>query len=345
MDSFSWSDTIQATLKSCLPCLIVRAESGLDADEAQQSNNSWRNNLNNPNDTTANRAERARPDELEGLLADSDALSLHTNPGDRRRKAKTAAKAKKSIRVFGFDLFGRPRQPISLPEDEEGEDPLHRSRRTSSTTATSSTFDSDASPLDPTIIDAQLAAQVLGELKQKEQERQKRRERRERKRLARSLAAGGDGNEFEGFQGSGDIIHRPASISEEYGPYVEAALPPPAGGADDDEADLDGFPHFCLCLRRAASAVLSPTPAAATPWHDAETQDQKGEKPELGIHFYLRTHTISGIAHEHVVLVPRTAPAPLENMGAGKFPSAGFAGTKGRSGVHAGAFLAVRGDE
>ena len=135
-----------------------------------------------------NRIPRARPDELQGLLADpedtdvdAERMSLHSNPGAARRgKKKRRTKKKYSnsdgnprrITLFGYNLFGRGvAPPIHLPEDEE--DALyagpssHRQRKisTTSTSTTDSgsspnpsqtlltahstaTFDSDAAPLD-----------------------------------------------------------------------------------------------------------------------------------------------------------------------------------------------------
>lgn len=154
---------------------------------------------------------RARSDELEGLLAESDdaeTLSLHSNLGDRDRRRKKRRQPK-GIRLFGYDLFGRP--PIHLPEDKQ--DDIGSSRRRErapspqrTRTISSSTLDSDASPLDPSAIEELSAARVIAqaareeeERRAKEERRQKRRERRELKRAALALAMSGEA-EFEGFQ-------------------------------------------------------------------------------------------------------------------------------------------------
>ncbi|OBZ78178.1 hypothetical protein A0H81_02712 [Grifola frondosa] len=173
---------------------------------------------------------RARPDELEGLLADtSDAdaetLSLHSNLGDDRRRRKRR-RPHKIIRFFGFDLFGRP--PIHLPEsDDEG----GRSR-----TISSSTLDSDASPLDASVIEqlsaARAAAAAAAEeeaLRVKEDRRRQRRERKELKRAALAMSLNmqaTQGEQFEGFQGSGSAH-----------PPFRHAVPP---GSCDQFIEQDG---------------------------------------------------------------------------------------------------------
>jgi len=104
----------------------------------------------------------ARPDELQGLLADSsdnergETLSSHSNPGGRgrrrggKRKFKLGANGKpRRITSFGFDLFGRP--SIQLPGDDADDALLFRRHRSGSSstppiTLTTQTFDSDAAP-------------------------------------------------------------------------------------------------------------------------------------------------------------------------------------------------------
>ncbi|RPD55640.1 hypothetical protein L226DRAFT_554064 [Lentinus tigrinus ALCF2SS1-7] len=225
---FSWSDSIQATLSSCLPCF-----KSTDASDDEHEHQRPRN----PAFAHAVPPPRARPDELEGLLADAsddaDALSLHTNPGERRRKKKQKRRgAPKHIRVFGFDLFGRA-PAIQLPESDD-EDPLVVGRRRSGSgsragraggrggmgsdgrTISSSSMDSDAAPLDAAAIEALSAARQAEARareeearREKEERRRRRRERRELKKAAMAAAldvhANGD-HEFEGFQGSGPAL-------------------------------------------------------------------------------------------------------------------------------------------
>ena len=215
---FSWSDSIQAAFSSCLPCL-KSSDAPSDSDDEHQR-------PRNPAFAHAVPPPRARPDELEGLLADAsddaDALSLHTNPGERRRKKKRR-RAPKHIRMFGFDLFGRA-PAIQLPESDD-EDPLVGRRRGGSgggraggrggmgsdgRTISSSSMDSDAAPLDAAAIEELSAARLAearaleeAERREKEERRKRRRERKELKKAAMAAALDIQANgeqAFEGFQ-------------------------------------------------------------------------------------------------------------------------------------------------
>lgn len=189
MDSFSWSDGLRAALSPCLTCLKSREDS--DNEDSQNRNRG------------PDFVPRARADELEGLLADSDdaeTLSLHSNIGQGGKRKKRARRGK-TIKLFGFDLFGKP--PIHLPEDED--DSLAPPRRTR--TISSSTVDSDAAPLDPATIAQLSAARAAESVAQEEADRaakeERRRRRRERKAQKAALAAAlerGEGADFEGFQ-------------------------------------------------------------------------------------------------------------------------------------------------
>ncbi|KAI9462881.1 hypothetical protein BJY52DRAFT_117178 [Lactarius psammicola] len=221
MESFSWSDSLRALAAPCLSCL---------------------------------RASKNERNDLEDLLADSgsgtttdrdaETLSLHSNPGAPRRKR---ARFTKTIRLFGWNLFGRP--PIRLPDDDDEEEEegaragreqgqgsrrSRRSRRPPPTALSSSTLDSDAAPLDSAAIESHATRRAEEEAARAER-RARRRERKERKRAALALAlehaAVLDGNaEFEGFPGSGDRRPPPASPfargSEDY--------------RDDDDEDEEG---------------------------------------------------------------------------------------------------------
>ena len=261
---FSWSDTVKIAVTSCLPCLKPNVSEHEDQ----------------PHNPTINRIPRARPDELQGLLADVDTdvdaetLSLHFNPGRAKRNMKKKRAKRhdnpRRITFFGYNLFGRP---IQLPDED---DALYRGNITPSTTVTAhstSTFDSDAAPLDSDTIAAlsssnsAAAAQASTDieaqrLKDKEERRKRRREKNGLKRLGESMAAQGiigDGDVFEGFQGSGgfkapllrkDHSRIPSDSgsgsavsgsAQEYGPFVVAPdkyLPQPDD--DHDDADLDG---------------------------------------------------------------------------------------------------------
>lgn len=195
--SFSWSDTLRAAFSPCLACLPSHT---LDDSDSQSQNQ----NQNRGPDYVP----RARADELEGLLADADAdaetLSLHSNIGIGKRK-KRARKhgGGRSIRLFGYDLFGRPAQPIQLPEDDEVDDVLIGGGRRGRTVS-SSTGESDAAPLDPSTI-ARLSAARDQEAEEeerraKEERRARRRERKARKAALAAALERGEGEDFEGFQ-------------------------------------------------------------------------------------------------------------------------------------------------
>lgn len=215
-DHFSWSDSFRAVFGSCLHCFRAAPEEPADENPSHHRTSAQEARFS---------VSRIRSDELEGLLADSDdaeTLSLHSNIGDRNRRRKKKPRQRKGIKLFGFDLFGRP--PIYLSDDEgdggggrrrtpqpseaqvvvdhlEGEDP-DRVR-----TLSTSTLDSDASPLDPSTINELSAARLAESMAREEEERrakeERRRKRRERKALKKAaiaLAMDGHGEgDFEGF--------------------------------------------------------------------------------------------------------------------------------------------------
>lgn len=248
MDRFSWSDSFQAVFGSCISCLGRPPR--LDSNSEQNSND-------------RGGPIRARSDELEGLLAESDdaeTLSLHSNLGDRDRSRKKR-RQRKGIRLFGYDLFGRP--PIHLPDDDEGVDDSgrRRDRLERSRTISTSTLDSDAAPLDSSTIEELSAAQIAErvtredeERRAKEERRQRRRERKELKRAVLVLSMSGEG-EFEGFPGSGPEhghIASPFQSStagssdlssphrqEDFGPFEQSQIHDDYDADDAETGDLD----------------------------------------------------------------------------------------------------------
>ncbi|KIM36720.1 hypothetical protein M413DRAFT_449055 [Hebeloma cylindrosporum] len=292
---FSWSDTVHIAFGSCLPCLKpTPTTTAEDLDESQNHN------------PAINRIPRARPDELQGLLADPDTdieaerMSLHSNPGRQRNRNKKKRRGKQNdgkrhrITLFGYDLFGHAAPPpIQLPDDAD--DALYgdsggrrrgvaRQKSVATAHSTASTFDSDAAPLDseaiaamssPSAIEAAAQAAADAEalrLKEKEERRKRRREKKELKRVAEALArqgvvGDGEGEDFEGFQGSGatntgypripNMTLEPTSDSgsgsalsgstrDGFGRFVSAPAPPPGPyipptqDDEDEAADLDG---------------------------------------------------------------------------------------------------------
>ena len=231
METFSWFDSLRALTAPCLDCL--------------HSSKKERNDLE---DLLADSGSAS------ATTADAETLSLHSNPSSSPRRKR--ARFTKHIRLFGWDLFGR-RQPIRLPDDDEDDEEGsggegegegggegegqaqteqqrrkkkkrrgHRGshRRPSTVTISSSTLDSDAAPLDSAAIISHATNYAEEEVKRAER-RERRRQRREMKRAA-ALAleqAVMDGDEFEGFQGSGSGGS----------PHVGSPGSPPPLGHDD----------------------------------------------------------------------------------------------------------------
>ena len=185
--------------------------------------------------------------------------------------------------LFGFNLFGRPLGQLSDDATEDEHKALlfcccHCSCSGSTPTATPTTqiFDSDAAPLDiSTIQEISISKATEGaeaeakHLKEKEERRQWRKVRKEMKRLVEACVVG-DGEEFEGFQGSGGLVllKRPTGagggatamsssgshscfqlqsqsqeLREGFGHFVSA--PPSAAEEEDKDADLDGGLYAC----------------------------------------------------------------------------------------------------
>ncbi|OAX40549.1 hypothetical protein K503DRAFT_687342, partial [Rhizopogon vinicolor AM-OR11-026] len=190
MDGFSYKDSIRAAFASCLPCISSTVP-------VQSNDNTY--------------TDARTHSELEGLLRDADTeaetLSLHSNIGAGRRKQRKRPTF--SLTLFGYTLFGRP--PIYLSDDED-----ERGWRRPLGTVSSSTLDSDAAPLDASTI-ARLSSPDRIEVEQQRREEEarrkaerkaRRRERRERERMSTLLTLNGgslaEGDNFEGFQGSGE---------------------------------------------------------------------------------------------------------------------------------------------
>ncbi|KAH0581601.1 hypothetical protein J132_05427 [Termitomyces sp. J132] len=230
--TFSWSDTFHIAFSTCLPCFVKPANPG---------SSSSTDSLNDP--TVAHRIPRARADELQGLLADSDAeaerMSLHSNPG--RQKKRTKRKKDKRITLFGYDLFGHAPPPIQLPESDDEDGNRGIGAPITPTRSSSLTFDSDAAPIDSSTIASASAAALRAreeadetERREKAERRERRRQRKELKKAAKALALAEQGEDFEGFQGSGSGLH-----PEDYGPFVRAG--PRENDEDiDEDVDLDG---------------------------------------------------------------------------------------------------------
>ncbi|EKM56322.1 uncharacterized protein PHACADRAFT_253390 [Phanerochaete carnosa HHB-10118-sp] len=309
MERFSWTDNLRAAFAPCLTCLQPRRDE--DEDEEQQHNHHF-------SSRGPDYVPRARADELEGLLQDTDdveTLSLHSNVGRDDTRRRKRRKPHKSIRLFGFDLFGKP--PIQLSEDED-DDTYRRSR---SRTISASTLDSDAAPLDPSAI-AQLSAtraaegaaqRETGRLA-KEERRRRRREKKAAREAALALALDRNQNEFEGFpvsvlyplckllsyvlfQGSGpSYVASPntdafssSDYSDEYGPFEHA---PAVSPYVHEEADVDGADFGAdvyakrqrggSAMSRSVSDSQSRTSGTDSMQHDHSYVSQQQQQPQLG---------------------------------------------------------------
>jgi hypothetical protein len=218
MASFTWSDTLRA----CLPCL--------------QS-------------TPSNEGPS-----LQALLADggansdveTDAMSLHSQLGSGRRRIRQ--RQPKSLRFMGWDLFGRRKGPIALPEDDESAaaPPPARTRTISATS--DSLLDPDAAPLDADAVSRMTREEL--EAAVREAERHAKEERRARRRERRELRRGSISLNLEGSNG--------ASAHDGLAPYTDSLSPLsgtmspgsktyahpnilPDRYTDHDDADLEDF--------------------------------------------------------------------------------------------------------
>lgn len=241
--SFSWTDTAKIAFSSCMPSACLgNGTSGHDSDHerhGQQSQGQGQYQRISQARPDELRGLLVDPD--------SDTMSLHSNPGHSRRSRKRRSKANGMVlfgyHLFGkpqpiqLDEDGGD----ALYNSESG----HRSktpRVRKISTGTSSTLDSDAAPLDADAIVATAAAMspqptpsrdlpstgltrsphprhhprdsipsaasIQAAPESEEERRRRRKERKQRKKLEELMSQQhGDGEEFEGFQGSGgDII-------------------------------------------------------------------------------------------------------------------------------------------
>jgi hypothetical protein len=199
--------------------------------------------------------------ELDRLLFDSehdstdveaDALSLHSNlgisrsTGVRKKRGSRRRGGGKTIRIFGYDLFGRPRAPDVSPHHSEDESWAIESAHTPGILQSDSApLDPDAAPIPDAAIatlapplanaalakwDAPLTDEQIALEEEQQREKEERRARRAARRLrkqqrveaeaeaAADLAAGFDipashneMPEFEGFPGGNTTLARDAA--------------------------------------------------------------------------------------------------------------------------------------
>ncbi|PVF93436.1 hypothetical protein CPB86DRAFT_808970 [Serendipita vermifera] len=248
MDSFNWADSIRATLGHCLPCVKPNGDSD---DEHEQSRGTARRGQIG---TAREELERLLDGPMTDHEEDVETMSLHSNVGragknkrtkrQKKRRSANNAPVRKSVRVFGIDLFGR--RPIALEETDEEEGVNGSGAAGGSTrprTISTSTLDSDAAPLAddaitdftarahqrwaPSQTDEELRAEEALEREriEKDMRKEQRRERKQMKRLAEQGAfAGDESGDFEGFPGSGYGPTEPRSPTtagaDDFGPFV-----------------------------------------------------------------------------------------------------------------------------
>ncbi|KAA1477433.1 hypothetical protein DENSPDRAFT_844597 [Dentipellis sp. KUC8613] len=198
--SFSWSDSLRALVAPCLSCLgTSRPAHTLPTHDSST-----------PHLETL--LADARSAHSSSSLADGETLSLHSSIGDaarrQRRRRGFGLGAAKHISLWGWDLFGKPRGAIRLPEDGDEDSSQQRIRRapTHSSSTLSSDAIADAAPLDPGAIASHVNTLTAAEeeARAKAERKARRRERKAAKAAALALVQGDrDAGAFEGFQGSG----------------------------------------------------------------------------------------------------------------------------------------------
>ncbi|KAI0258382.1 hypothetical protein BC834DRAFT_975201 [Gloeopeniophorella convolvens] len=295
MESFSWSDSLRALAAPCLACL--RPASPTHPDLA---------NL--------------LADSASGLTlpsTDAETLSLHSNPGTPRRQR---ARFGKHIRLFGWDLFGRP--PIHLPDDDDDDDDSAQRRRQHRprALASSTTLDSDAAPLDSAAIQSRATAHAEEEAARAAR-RARRRSRRETKRAALALALergaleSGEA-EFEGFPGSGS--GGGARVPPPYapGPYRDYA---DGGGEADEEEDGD--------FGAGAYTRRAPGGSDSGRGSDSRSRTSASLSQTSGQHPHPHPHP-QAYGQHHLAQQPQPVPAPRKKA---KSKSSGSSSRRSRS--------------
>jgi hypothetical protein len=268
-------------------------------------------------------------EELERLLdepitdhEDVETMSLHSNVGRRTGKSrkKKPSTTRKSVRVFGIDLFGR-RPALPGEEDDQNHDEYARRPRTRPRAISTSNLDEDAAPLDdatldfrtralerwaPPQTDEELAAEEAREQQRAEKELRKaqRRQRKDLKRLAESGAFNdAEGQEFEGFPGSGGGFVDPP---EGFGPFVGVASSSKTDNAanghtrvssdDEDDKDVEFGAVEYMKKRRVAGG--------------------DGSRSGSGSHSRSRSRTSASISADGSQPHPRSAMSTSSSQGA-----------------------------
>ncbi|KAJ7246870.1 hypothetical protein B0H12DRAFT_1125600 [Mycena haematopus] len=260
MDQPSWSDTFRATLGSCLPCLTCGASRSNPAHTGSGDSDDEYSNSNG-----VRGVRRARPDELEGLLvdsnsadegwrdddaaADADAMSLHSHLGPRGRR-RAPPRTPRHISFWGYNLFGSGRVAL-----DGGDEALHapapgkrsKPRRSTDDLLARAALEPAPTQLrDVTSADVARRARAGSTASQSEagepdlERRARRKARKEMRRLAAALAEAPrtpESGEFEGFPGSGGGGLTPTAHRAIPAPFLQLSSAPPDAVAHLQAAD------------------------------------------------------------------------------------------------------------
>ncbi|GJJ10669.1 hypothetical protein Clacol_004896 [Clathrus columnatus] len=286
MATFSWGDTARAAFATCFPCFPQSRQTADGGGGDDDDNNGQRNNISS-----------SRREELESLLRnaefsdgemDTDALSLHSGIGDDarrqqiyKRQRRRRRKNKGSIRLFGYDLFGKA---FTHPDENDNDDEQRRISRLSS-----STLDSDPAPVEDDLIARLSTNASQSQIQQIDEDvttvapstitvkkdKLARKEKRRQRKLSSALLNVERTVDFEGFQGSGGDSgmnggpSSPSSVreEEEFGAFQGAELDTNSHRvADDfvrvpcdveDDADLHADFDAVAYVRRNSTASRS----------------------------------------------------------------------------------------
>ncbi|KAI0318372.1 hypothetical protein OF83DRAFT_1082945 [Amylostereum chailletii] len=254
--------------------------------------------------------------------------------GRPRRRPKS--RFPKTIRLFGYDLFGKP--PIHLPEDEdededEGrEDRPARGRRHDANTLSSSTLDSDAAPLDTSAIQSRLAleqAQREHEARERAERKARRRARKEMKRAALALAAQGGEGAFEGFQGSGGaplnttthgglpspFLRSDSSSVSHTDTHASSTAASRDAQAYDDDPDADAADFDAqMYTRRAHVGSGSQDGSGSRSRTTTSVSNSQSPTPATYNHHYLSQSPIQARSHSHSHSQPPLSPTALSQL-------------------------------
>lgn len=232
-------------LRACIPCA---RKPDVDSDDDLEAHRSGRPELDH----------LLFDSEHEATDPEADAMSLHSTIGlssRQRRKSSKKRASGKSIRIFGYDLFGRPQPPEPSPPQSEDESsalvpPPFPNGAARPRTISGNSVDHDAAPIqDQTIATlsasqitptglSKWAAPLTDEQIAKEEDEQREKEERRARRAARRLRK---------------QQQREAEV--EAAADLAAGFGVPTGGRPADEPEFEGFPGGTATLAQDAAPM------------------------------------------------------------------------------------------